>query len=291
MILFVSAFVLKGQEAIFNAHWVKKEYQPYRLFYTDYTMQNGDTVAFENLRARVDVLVLDSLSKGYRLQWKLHDFEVETDHYMSRQWITTLRKFELNYKTTVEGLITEVTDAEAFDKALDRTIDVFFKNYKGETLLSDRERLYLLRNSLESCILSMIQQFHQAHGMGYSLGEVVEVPTNVELSLTNKSINAVVFKKLEALDDDLATLVTATVLDTAEVNSAVRTYLVPVLQTDTLPSGKEQQEFVTPTFRQENSGALMMHLPTGWPVFLYDCREVAYGKQTTGEYMEMQLLR
>lgn len=289
-------FSVSGQEAIFNAHWVKKEYQPYRLNYVDYTVENGDTVAVERLGLLVDVLVQDSLSKGYRLQWKLHDFEVETNHFMSRQWVTSLRKFELNYTTTLEGVIREMSDAEEFDKTLDRTIDIFFKNYKGETMLADRERLYLLRNNFENCILSMVQQFHQAHGMGYTSGEVVEVPSEVELSLTHKSIPAVIFKKLEKLDDGLATLVTATVLDTASVNNAVRNYLVPVLQADTLTTatladGTAEAVFSVPTFQQENSGALMMHLPTGWPVFFYDCREVTYGKTTTGEYMEMELLR
>ena len=285
----VSAQKAAAPEAIFNAHWIKQEYQPYRLMTRHYVIENGDTVSVERISCRCDVQVTDSLSKRYALKWQMYAFRVETDHHLSRQWVHSLGRFQLNYTTSPEGIINEVSDAAELDRAFDRSVDSFFKNYHGETLIEDRERLYALREHLETTLLSGVQQFHQAHGMGYTLGEVVSVPSEVELSLSHKAVPATVYKKLERLEDGVATLVTATVLDSVALQTAVRNYLVPALQVDTT-ARLTRPDFLLPSYRQENSGALMMHLPTGWPLFIFDCREITEKRRTEGDYMEIKMM-
>lgn len=242
----------KAQEVLFTTHWQDHEYQPYRLEHQEYTRDGNDTLSFESFSFVCDVLIEDSLPKHYSLSWRMHDFSLQTDHYLSRQWFQSLYEFRLDYTTDKIGVLERLLNADEFDRALDESVDAFFRTYPGETLLADRERLYALRDNLERFVLSSVQQYHQAYGLAYRLGEVLEMPAEVELGSTVQP--AKVYKKLEAADTQTATLVTATVLDS-------------------IPG-------------QENTGAWMMHLPSGWVVCSYDNREI----NNQGEYSEIRLL-
>ena len=271
------SLLLPAQEAVFNAHWLRAEYQPYRLTHQTYVLESADTLSSERFSMQVNVVVTDSVPGSYRLRWRMSDFSVQTDSYLCRQWLEQLESSDFVYITDRFGQLRELPDWEQVGRWLDADMDGFVARYSGQTTAASRERLYQLRDEMVLALQEALQEFHQAYGMAYYLDEVVEVPTKVQLPFSPLEVDAVVYKKLEAWQDGVGTLVSATVLDTAQVNAAARRHWAVA---DRIPR-----------YRQEASGALLMHLATGWPVFTYACRELAEDKRLQGVYTDMTLVR
>lgn len=281
----MSFFVLTGvafgqeqtdsiKEAIFNAHWLKNELQTYRLKHESYVVEAGDTAKLEALRIKAEVYVQDSMSGAYTLKWRFGDFQIETDHYLSLQWFANIPSFELVYTTSRFGVLNEFTNIVEMKQHIQNYTDRFFADYPGRTTEESRAHLYRLSETFETFLLEIIHQYHQAYGMAYTMGEIVEVPTEVETPYSDTPIKASIRKKLSYIEAATAGLVTATLLDSTQMHQALQTYLL-----------KQNREM--PVFRQENTGALVMHLPTGWVLYSFDTKEVLENKSIYGENNEI----
>jgi hypothetical protein len=64
----------------------------------------------------------------------------------------------------------------------------------------------------------------------------------------------------------------ATVLDTAQLNKAMRPLSSALIQ---------------PVYKQENTSALVMHIPSGWPLYGFDKRELTQDRNLYGEFFEI----
>jgi len=263
--------------AIFNARWIRHEYQPYRLSRQLYTVEGLDTVSMERLSVLADVTVKDSTSRGYRLSWRVHHLAVEAGHYLSRQWAESIEGFEFDYPTSPQGALLENALPARIDALLNAEIDRFFAHYQGRTTLESRERLYAVRDALAEFLLSAVGQFHQAYGLGYVLGEVVPVPVRLPYGDSKRQIDAVIYKKLQACDENVATLVTSAVPDTAQVNSLLRSSLEPGTP--------------LPSWWQEDLGSLVMHLGSGWVLYSSRNREVREGRYLYGDCNEITIIQ
>lgn len=249
-----------SQEYVFNAHWLKHECQTYRLKHTQYTLYDGDTVALEVWTAKSEVLIEDSSTLGFKMHWRLSDFKIQTDHHLSKQWVARQKNFHLSYWVSPFGVIRQEPDFADFETQLDQAYDRFFPEYGAQTQQHSRDRLLELVQSWKQGLEEMVEQYHQAHGRAYRLGERIEMPVKVLAPVSGEPVDAVQYKKLQSVEQGVAGLVTATVVDTARTACC--------LQAD---------------------GALMMHLPTGWPVYSYLCKEVSEGKTVVGEISEFRL--
>lgn len=252
-----------AQEAVFNAHWLKHEYQVYVLHYQSYSLQKGDTIDTESLRCSADVMVQDSSYRAYRMEWRFGDFQYQGKHYLSKRWLASLKDVRLSCQASPHGLLQEIKEPEALRRALDESIDELFKHYEGLPDLADRERLYRLREDVEAWLLSSLYHFYKNYGLAYRLGEVVQVPDKMALDL--QAFEVTRYKKLENYADNIATLVTATLPTTT------------IYAKDSLP------------MQMENTSAMMMHIPSGWPVYTYDHLEYGVADNKEGILNEITL--
>ncbi len=256
---------VSAQEVVFNAHWLNKEYQRYFLTHQTYVLQKNDTTENEILNCQLDVLITDSTHQAYRIEWRLYDFKLQSKHYLNTRWVQSLKDFSLVYKVSPVGVLLEFNQEKDFHQALEKSIDLLFKHYEGLPALEARERLYAFAEELETFVYTSIQQFHQAYGRAYVLGEVMEVPDQIEQTQSKEMLEVMRFKKLESSRDDIATLVVATVPDTV-LYTADSTRL-----------------------QWDNTGAIMMHIPTGWPVYSYDNQEFGIDSWKEGMLNEITL--
>lgn len=252
-----------SSEVIFNARWLDKEYQRYELRCSSYALQREDTTEQETFVCQMDVIVKDSTYNAFFLEYALSDFKWMGPHYLNTRWVHSLKDFRIVVKASPVGVLQEIQDSKTFSEALDKSIDDLFKHYGSLPELEAREKLYALRADVQAWILSAIVQFHSAYGLAYREGEVLEVPDKMAWDEHSEPMNVLHYKKLEDNSDGVATLVTAT---------------VPV---DTLYAADST---ILPF---EQTSAMMMHIPTGWPVYTY--RQLEFGTQAWKEGLTIEI--
>lgn len=252
-----------NDEAIFNAHWMRQEYQPYTLSRQSYVLQSGDTTEMERLLCQADVLVCDSTYKAYRMQWRFSGLAWQGRHYLLSQWVASLKDFRVECETSPAGVLKAIDQAQTLREHIDASIDAFFAHLDRVPPLDERERLYVLGRQVEDWLLASVYQFYECYGLGYRLGQTVLVPD--QIGWDGKTLPVTRYKKLESLQDGMATLLTATVPDTV-LYTADSTRL-----------------------QLEQTSAMMMHLASGWPVYSYEQREYGISGYKEGVLDEITL--
>jgi hypothetical protein len=270
----LSAHAKDSQTVLFKAAWLKNEAQSYTLEHKTYRLQQGDTSELETISLRADVTVRDSTYDRYVLVWSFCDFSMQSSHYPSVWLMQHIKDLKISCRTTTAGVLKEFPDLDDFRKGLDRSLESAFASYQGLPSEASRTRVYRLREELESFLLMTIHHVHQAYGLGYTPGEIVEVPEKMNIRFSETAIDAVVRKKLDGYDPEsgVAGLVMATVLDTAQLNKAMRPLSSALIQ---------------PVYKQENTSALVMHIPSGWPLYGFDKRELTQDRNLYGEFFEI----
>ncbi|MDD2559758.1 MAG: hypothetical protein PHE04_03705 [Bacteroidales bacterium] len=283
-LFFVSTGLLASEgekpDVLFKAAWLKNEAQSYLLEHRNYSLEQGDTTELETITLMADVNVQDSTGDRYVVVWSFYDFSMQSNHYPSVWLMQHIKDLKISCRTTPVGVLKEFPDLANFHKGLDEAVESAFASYQGLPSETSRARVYRLREDLESFLLMTINHVHQAYGLGYTPGEVVDVPDKMETRFSETAIDAVVRKKLDNYDPEtgVAGLVMATMLDSAQLNRAMQEYTA-------------SRDLKQPIYRQENTAALVMHIPSGWLLYGFDKREVYQGKSLYGEFFEITHLQ
>lgn len=268
-----------GESVVFNAAWLKNEAQSYTLEYLHYSLSGKDTTELEKLSLQIEVLVQDSSSDYFVLEWHFHDFALQSNHYPSVWLMQHIQNLSLSCKTSPVGVLKEFKQLEDFRLSLDKAVDLAFASYQGLPSESSRARVYSLREELEALLIRVVYHMHQAYGLGYVLDEVIEVPDKMEVRFSDSPVDAIIRKKLDTYDPEsgIAGLVMATMLDSAQLNQVMQQYM-------------SSQDLQQPVYRQQNTSALVMHIPSGWVLYSFDKREVSKGKDLYAEFFEISHL-
>jgi len=286
VIVFFSLFSLSivaaesDSSVIFKASFLKNELQHYEISRLIYTIQKGDTTSIERIRFQVDVFVTDSTENYYTLSWKFYNFTINTDNPSLRQLIALAKPVEISYQISKPGELLEFLNWSKISTCLEVALPKVlapFATKAGDNAKADVARIYEMRETLETLMLRSVHQFHQVYGLGYTLGESVDVPTEVNSRFSSTPIKGIIRKKLTRIDSEnhIAALSTATFLDTKAFQKSLSDYL----HTDSIPQS---------SINQENTGSVVMDLITGWMLWSFDQREGRAGTDIYGELIEIQ---
>jgi hypothetical protein len=265
---------------VFKAFFLQHEMQCYEVAQTMYTMVGKDTTDLNRICFQGDVYVTDSTESGYILNWKIYNYSINTGDASLQKLIALAKPIEVSYRISKPGVLTDFLTGEHVTTCLEAALPVVlapYLNRKDADARAEVSRIYDLRENMETLLLRFIVQFHQVYGLGYKLGEVVSVPTEVNSRFSSSPIKATTFKKLVKydLDNHVAVLSTATNMDKQEFLKAITEYT-------------KADSVSLSSLNQTNMGSIVMDLNTGWVVWSFDQREVQVGSKKYGDLIEIQ---
>lgn len=265
---------------IFKTNFLKNEYQRYEVSKTLYTLNSKDTTDMMRIGFKAEVVVIDSTAKAYILKWKISAFTINTNDTYLQKLISLATPVLVSYRISKPGVFEEFISGTAVTKcleaALPKVLDAF-KSKSDSASKAEVASIYALRENLETLILGFMIQFHQFHGLGYTLGEYVSVPVEITTRFASKPLPGVQRKKLTSIDatTQMAVIAYATVLDMAGYRKALSENLKTTLDT-------------FKNLKQNEIGSMMIDLRTGWPIWSMNQREATVGSETYGEQLEIQ---
>jgi hypothetical protein len=265
---------------VFKAGFLNKELQCYEVSKMLYTLTGKDTSEMERIGFKAEVMVTDSAENAYILCWKIHDYTINTADPNLIKLVRLAVPVEISYRTSKAGVFSEFITGENVTKCLETALPKVLETFRGksdaETKLASG-RIFVLRENLETLILGFMVQFHQFHGLGYNLGEIVDVPVEITSRFSTKPLPAMMRKKLVSLNtvDHTAEIAYATILDTSSYRKALAENLKIAAE-------------IYRSLEQNNIGSLLMEYQTGWPIWSLEQREAKVGTKTYGEQVEIQ---
>jgi hypothetical protein len=278
------AFGLSAQQTdssvVFTTKFLRNEYQRYEVSKMLYTIAKRDTVDMQRIGFKAEVVVADSSANAYILKWKVSDYFIQTSDAHLRKLVALATPVQVSYRISKPGVFEEFLTGNTVTDCLEAALPKVLDNFKDKSdSLSKAEvaSIYALRENLETLILSYMIQFHQFHGLGYTLGEYITVPVEVASRFSSKPLPGIQRKKLTKIDTEnqTATMAYATILDMAGFRQALSANL------------KTAMEAVR-NLQQSEIGSAMIDLRTGWPLWSMNQREASANGFTYGEQLEIQ---
>jgi hypothetical protein len=265
---------------VFRASFLKNELQSYEISRSLYTMKKSDTTSLERLRFKADVYVMDSTENYYLLTWKFSKFAINTEDIQLRQLIALAKSVEISYRISKPGVLNEFLNGKDVSTCLEEALSKVLASYankKGTESQAEVEKLYEMRETVETMMLRSVNQFHQAYGLGYKLGEVIDDSTELDSRFSSKPIQGIIRKKLTKIDSEnhFAILSTATFYNEKQFQKAFMEYM----KIDSIPEN---------AVNQENMGGVVMDMLTGWVLWTFEQRETRFGNNVYGELVEIQ---
>lgn len=265
---------------VFKTNFLKNEYQRFDVSKTIYSLNRKDTTEMMRFGFKAEVVVTDSTEYGYILKWKLSNYTINTsDTYLQKLMALAspvLISYHISKPGVFEEFITGTTATSCLEAGLPKVLEAF-RGLSDSTSKAEVATIYAFRDNLESLLLGFMIQFHQFHGLGYTLGEVVNVPVEIISRFTTKPLPGVQRKKLTTIDssNQTAVMAYATILDMAGYRKALSENLKVEMD-----AYKDLQ--------QNEIGSMMIDLRTGWPIWSMNQRESKAGMVTYGEQLEIQ---
>jgi len=265
---------------VFKTNFLKNEYQRYEVTKTNYTLNVKDTTEMQRIGFKAEVVVTDSLENAYILKWRISAYTINTNDTYLQKLIGLATPVIVSYRISKPGVfeefITGTSVTSCLEAGLPKVLESF-KNKSDSASKAEVAKIYELRENMETLILGFMIQFHQFHGLGYTLGEYVSVPVEITSRFTSKPLPGVQRKKLTSIDPATQTAVIAyaTVLDMAGYRKALSDNLKATID-----------EFKN--LQQNEIGSMMIDLRTGWPIWSMNQREAKAGPVIYGEQLEIQ---
>lgn len=266
--------------AVFKADFYKHELQQYDVSLSSYDLKGKDTTALETVMMKADVYISDSTGTDYIISWKFHDFSIDTNSSQLKRLIGTAKPVNISYRTSRPGVLNEFINWKETSESLDEGMKAVVEEYanKGDSASkADIKRIFTFRESFESAMLRSIRLFHQAYGLGYNLGEEVDVPADIQGTASQLPVKGVIRKKLIKVDraNGVAELSTASIPDKDDLKKKL---------SGSFPKGEIPSYLMSPVI----IGGLVSDLNTGWVIYTFEQEESGTAKGKEGEILEIQ---
>ncbi len=188
-------------------YWSKGEKQNYSVTQNKIKLNKADTVSKETTTFNVQVTILDSTDKNYKIEWFYSNYKA-TGNQQSNQLLAELISLYDNFKiiiiTNEMGEFQSVENWKDIQSAMKKAIDIIKKKYQSQKDLLAMFDNYMVnfqtKEGIEAFAINDILQFYSYHGSKYKLGETLSGITPVATAISDKPIDTKYELTLEELN-------------------------------------------------------------------------------------------
>lgn len=188
-------------------YWSKGEKQKYLITQNKYKLNKADTVSKETMTFNVQVTILDSTDKNYRIEWLYSNYK-STGNGESNRLLSELISLYENMKivilTNEMGEFQGVENWKDIQLSMGKAVQLIKNKYKSQkeilTIFDNVMANFQTKEGIEAYAINDILQFYSFHGSKYKLGETLSGTTQVPTALSDKLIDTKYELSLEELN-------------------------------------------------------------------------------------------
>lgn len=251
----------KSAQAIFYGS--KGDAHSYKVTYNTLKMKGNDTTSNETIHYFASLTVLDADDKSYTLEWKINQYNFQTEVPVLKALSEFNNNLTIVYKTNELGEYRDVINYPEIKEKLDKyTLDVKSKLTPDEqkffeatiqNILGTKEAF--TRNTIQD-----ILQIHNFYGIKYSLNDTISMDVKIPNNFDATPTDAKFVSYMTDMGRDSYTLVSVQAIEPHVIDQAAKNYLRKVLPPE---SQKEIDSYDLSQLQQISTLANQMH-NSGW---------------------------
>jgi hypothetical protein len=272
-------------------YWDKKEKQSYAITTDKYKLKGADTTSKEHIRYDVDITILDSTSKSYKIEWFYKNFIIDSDNEMMKDMMSVAKDLKVIILTDENGSFSEVVNWQDVRDYIKKSTDRIRAKYKDVKAMNDfikqMEKVYSTKEAIESSAISDIQQFYTFFGAKYKLNEQMEGKIKVSNMFGGEPFDCDVVLYLDEINkEDNNYIIRATQsVDKKQLTEATYNFIADLA---TKMGAEKPKREMLKDLNNETVTASRIH-NTGWVIYSIQTKTVTTDPDTSIEETVIEL--
>jgi len=162
-------------------YWDKNEKQSYSVTHESYRVKGADTTSRDFWKYGVDITITDSTADSYTIDWFYHDYDIRSDNELIQKLSVIAQDMTITFITNELGTFQEVKNWKEVRDYVYKGLKMLKKETKEipnmDKYISQIEKMYNSKESIEAAAIKEIQQFHTYHGGKYAFNNEIKATT------------------------------------------------------------------------------------------------------------------
>jgi len=258
-------------------YWDKNEKQSYIVTQDKYKVKDSDTTSREFYSYALDITIVDSTANSYTIDWFYHDYNIQSDNELIKKISSIVEDMTVTIITDELGAVKEVVNWMEIRGFIYKGTKMLKKETKDipnlDKFISQMEKMYSSKESIEAAAIKEIQQFYTYHGGRYKLGEEINASMKVANLYGDEPFDTEVTLWLDEInpDDNNSIIRMKQTVNSEQLTKTTFDYLTKMAETMKVP-GPKWEEF--PPLKNETYTASRIH-GSGWIIYSIETKEVS----------------
>lgn len=283
LFIFIIATNLHGQINMNDStvqvigYWDKNEKQSYTVTHESYRLKGADTTARDFWKYGVDITITDSTADSYTIDWFYHDYDIHSDNELIQKISVIAQDMTITIKTNELGVFQEVTNWKEVRDYIYKGLKMFKKETKEipnmDKYISQVEKMYNSKESIEASAIKEIQQFHTYHGGKYSFNNEINTTMKTANLYSNEPFDTDLILWVEEIDpdDNSSVICMEQTINSEQLTKTTFDYLSNMAETLKTPA-PVLSEF--PALKNVTWTTSQIH-GSGWVIYSIETKEVS----------------
>tara|TARA_R110002049_G_scaffold302626_3_gene495852 strand:+ start:1178 stop:2095 length:918 start_codon:yes stop_codon:yes gene_type:complete len=267
-------------------YWNLDDGYDYTVSLQKIKLKGPDTTSNEILTYDVDITVIDSTEDFYLVEWYYYNYQSNSTNEVLKKMISLSDDLKVVIRIDEMGTIEGVENWEEVSKFMKKSIDEIKNELESipnvDKLFNQIEEMYTSKEGIEAKSIVDAHQFHSFHGAKYTLGEVLEVSTEVaNMYYPQKPFDCQLIISLDEIniEDNNYIIRSSQVVDSKQLTKTTFDYLKSMAKTMGAPEPNlsdigELTNITTTAARIHGSG---------WPIYSIQTKTIELSDSKTIE--------
>lgn len=166
------------------SYWSIGEKQNYTMSLQKIKLKGTDTTENVLMTYDVEITVIDSIENSYFVEWFYKNHKTNSTNEIVKKITELSEDIKVVIETDELGAIKGVKNWKEVSEYMKKSIQLVKDEFKNVPqivqMFNQVESMYATKEGIEAVAIQDAQQFHTFHGGKYLLGEVLEIPLQVQ---------------------------------------------------------------------------------------------------------------
>ncbi len=287
------AQLLNDSTLQFVSYWDLDETHTFHVTQTKEKIASGDTTLLSAIEYDSELRVIDATDTTMTMMWRYKNYQYDQNDSLMNMLMSITDEMSVVYEISQMGVFHRVLNALELQEYIYQGLDSLRTFMRGipnaDAVVNQVRSMFSSRQAIESAAIEEILLFHKAMGSQFELGKLYSGDTKLPNNFGGEPFDALLESQIYELDtaNSSAVVQVITTVDREQATKAVYNYLNQMAQ---LMGKAEIAPEEIPEMSIQHRYAANIHLPTGWPLYIINIKDVEAEEQQQLETLQITLV-
>lgn len=275
------------------SYWNLDESHVFEVQHYKEKITGNDTIRSQSISYKARLSVVDSTATSYTILWHYYDYEPEAGDSLMRMLMSIANEMDAVYTTNEMGVFQDLKNAVEMQEYMYQGLDSMAKMYASvpgmNTIIAQLKQSFSTKEAIVNGSIEEILLFHRLMGNQFETGKTYQSDVQLPNIWGGAAFDALQEADIYAVDTAEATSVIriVTTVEKTQVKQAVLDYARKIAKAQGIEGPADAD---VPEMDMQIRYVANMDLPSGWPLYIVNIKDVTTDDVEQLDTIEITLL-